>query len=605
MPEKPSCLDQPQRQSLGDVLLVFSKEQGDFPGRLGPATWPVEAEQDGWRFLVQAAGPHWKGFPHRFIHVDQWHIWLLGEIYGAEKDQELFFKEIVLGRESPTRLNGHFLLLAWDSLAKTWHVWTDRFGTLHAYYATDGKRAALGTFFPAAAAAASSRRLDWLGLSGFFACGFFPQDRTFFEDVKILRPASHYVFAADGGLLRQERYWKWRHEPRPDGTYDDTVAEFAHILHEVMHDHTSQGRVAVPISGGLDSRSAVAALTQAPWPTMANGRFWAYSYGSGADSVETSIARRVAAARGLPFRPFSIPPYLFDRLTCVLASVEGFQDVTQCRQAAVADALARQADFVLAAHWGDVWLDDMGLIGKERASVSDDFLAAYALRKMSKGGSRWLLNNFHQPKLTPHDCESLLRGMVSDEMASLGRLDDPDFRLKAFKTDQWSFRWTTASLRMFQAAAFPRLPFYDTRLADFFCTVPSAFVKQRRLQIDYLKRFAPDLARIAWQVYDANLFRCRHFHTWLLPKRAIKKAWRLLSGKAVVERNWEVQFLHDDGRQGLKHWLLQPGLRLHEFFQPAALAGLLEDFYLNPLSENRGYTVAMLLTFSAWLEKYG
>ena len=31
-----------------------------------------------------------------------------------------------------------------------------------------------------------------------------------------------------------------------------------------------------------------------------------------------------------------------------------------------------------------------------------------------------------------------------------------------------SFRWTTTSLRMFQAAAFPRLPFYDTRMADFF-----------------------------------------------------------------------------------------------------------------------------------------
>ena len=60
---------------------------------------------------------------------------------------------------------------------------------------------------------------------------------------------------------------------------------------------------------------------------------------------------------------------------------------------------------------------------------------------------------------------------------------------------------------MYQAGAFPRLPFYDTRLADFFATVPTAFVKGRRLQIDYLKRFAPDLARIKWQAYDTNLYR--------------------------------------------------------------------------------------------------
>ena len=70
---------------------------------------------------------------------------------------------------------------------------------------------------------------------------------------------------------------------------------------------------------------------------------------------------------------------------------------------------------------------------------------------------------------------------------------------------------------MFQPGAFPRLPFYDTRLSDFFCTVPSEFVSQRRLQIDYLKNFAPDLARIKWQVYDTNLYRHQHFQRGWFP----------------------------------------------------------------------------------------
>ena len=51
--------------------------------------------------------------------------------------------------------------------------------------------------------------------------------------------------------------------------------------------------------------------------------------------------------------------------------------------------------------------------------------------------------------------EILLLEMVRQEMAPLSHIADPDFRIKAFKTDQWSFRWTTASLRMFQAAAYP------------------------------------------------------------------------------------------------------------------------------------------------------
>jgi asparagine synthase (glutamine-hydrolysing) len=244
----------------------------------------------------------------------------------------------------------------------------------------------------------------------------------------------------------------------------------------------------------------------------------------------------------------------------------------------------------------------MGLVGEPAKATAGD-LAGYAMHKMEKGGRAWLLANLRRPG-PGDDPEALLLEMVHQEMAPLSHIQDPDLRIKAFKTDQWSFRWTMASLRMFQAAAYPRLPFYDTRISDFFCTVPSAFVQGRRLQIDYLKRFAPDLARIKWQVYDTNLFRYHAFNTWLLPKRAVKKAWRLLRGKPVMERNWEVQFLNPPGRRGLEHWLLRPGLRLHDLFPPSALARLLQDFYQAPLAQKRGYTVSMLLTFSGWLERY-
>ncbi|MFQ5568388.1 MAG: asparagine synthase-related protein, partial [Rhodothermales bacterium] len=481
-----------------------------------------------------------------------------------------------------------------------WHLWTNRFGTVHVYYASDGQRAALGTFFPAVAAAASDRRLDWVGITGFFGSGFFPQDRTFYQDVRILRPASHYVFDDQGILQRERRYWNWWHRPDSHRSYDDTVAEFGSLFGEVMRDQAREGRLALPISGGLDSRSTVAALTRKD--TESQAPIWAYSYGYMDDSVETRIARRIAGARHLPLRRFTIKPYLFDQLDRVLAAVEGFQDVTQCRQAFVSDELAQEADYVVAAHWGDVWLDDMGVAAQHQPSGQDDLLR-HALNKMLKRGRHWLLEHVCRPHLD-EEPDTVLREMVRDELARVEHLEDAGFRMKAFKTDQWSFRWTLASLRMFQPGAFPRLPFYDTRLTDFFCSVPSEYVRGRRLQIDYLKRFAPDLAGITWQAWDANLYRYQHFNTWMLPKRALKKAWRLLVRRRVVQRNWEVQFLNEQGRQGLEHWLVRPGLRLHDLVQPPATQRLLDDFYNEPGAAN-GYTVSMLLTFSAWLEQYG
>ncbi len=588
---------------IGDILVTFNGDLERFPSRLESSPWTVAKGEPPWNFWLQPTRTGWHGYPWRQTALPGWDIWLLGELFPIQAINVAdLLAEVVTGKRSASELNGHFLIIAWQGESRKWHIWTDRFGTLHAYYATDGRRAALGTFHPAVSVAASHRRLDWVGIAGFFACGFFPGDKTFFEDVKILRPACHYVFAENGRLLKQERYWQWRHEPDVQRSYDDTVAEFARLFQEVMCDQTEGGRIAVPISGGLDSRSTVAAITQPEGSLVVASNLWSFSYGYSDDSVETHIARQVAGARGLPFSAMTIRPYLFDHLELILACVEAFQDVTQCRQASVVDKISRHADYLLAAHWGDVWLDDMGLVDEPAEAKADD-LAEYALHKMEKGGRDWLLDNLPRYGLGEAP-EALLLAMVRQEMAPLSQIADPDFRIKAFKTDHWSFRWTTASLRMFQAAAFPRLPFYDSRLSDFFCTVPSEFVRKRRLQIDYLKRCAPDLARIKWQVYDTSLFRYQLFNSWLLPKRAVKKAWRLWRGKPVIERNWEVQFLNPQGRQGLEHWLLRPGLRLHEFFPPAALAKLLQDFYQDPLAQKRGYTVSMLLTFAVWLEQY-
>lgn len=586
--------------ACGDLLLAFGSESPPSAGRVAGVAWsPVCAGGEGMLF-TQPPSAGWRGFPLREVSRSTWRLWRVGETYGVatREAEEALLLDVAEGRRPASDLNGHLLLLGWNSTSKQWHAWTDRFGTVHAYLARADGSAALGTFFPGVAAVASRRRLDWTGLAGFFAFGFFPRTLTHFDDVRILRPASHVVLDAEGRLLRGERYWAWRHEPDPRRSYDDTVDAFAAVLQEVL-DGEASGRLAIPISGGLDSRTTVAALTRPGAP--GGGRLWSYSYGYTFDSMETRIGAAVARARNLPFEALTIGPYLFDRLGSVLSCVEGFQDVTQARQAVVTDPLAARSDAVMAAHWGDVWLDDMGLVGREAAAPAE--VLDHAFQKMAKRGRRWLLEKIASPRFGG-EMGAVLHDHVAQELAPLAGIADPDFRVKAFKTEQWSFRWTLASLRMYQAGAFPRLPFYDTRLTDFFATVPSAFVAGRRLQIDYLKRFAPDLARIRWQAYDTNLFRYRYFDSLLLPARAWKKAMRLLRRRQTPARNWEVQFLTPDGRRRLEEALLGGTRRLHELVAPGVVKDLLERFHAEPLGEGRGYTVSMLLTLSAWLETY-
>ena len=106
--------------------------------------------------------------------------------------------------------------------------------------------------------------------------------------------------------------------------------------------------------------------------------------------------------------------------------------------------------------------------------------------------------------------------------------------------------------------------------------MPTAFVEGPRLQIDYLKRFAPDLARVPWQAYGTNLYRPAHFRTWMLPARAVKKAMRALLRRASRERNWEIQFLGPGGGAPWNGTFCRPGEQLHDFVDPRHVRALLD-----------------------------
>lgn len=583
-------------KTLGDLLILFDPEALLPMGRLRNSDWWRMV--DGYPVWNQSPIPGWKGYPFQNFDFPDGHVIALGELPNSISWASL----TQVDADDLTQLiagwTGSFLLFAWQQADRTWHAWTDRFGTLHAYHAWNGTWGALGTFSPAVAASASQRDIDWQALAGWFSFGFFPGDRTHYTDVRILRPATHYTFDASGQLLNQQRYWRWKYQPDEKRSYQDTVQEFGKIFETVIDEAVSESRVALPISGGLDSRSTVAALSH---EMTGSGRLWSYSYGYSADSVETKIARQIALARDLPFQAYTIEPYLFSEMERVLAYTEGFQDITQARQMYVRDELASHADTLIAALWGDVWLDDMGLVKRKQSTPVE--VLQHTLRRIRKDDG-WLLEHIALPQLALADAELLLEDFVAAELQPLEFIADPDFRVKAYKTEQWSFRWSVPPTRIFQSAAWPRKVFYDTRLADFFITVPEAFVSGRKLQIDYLKRFAPDLARISWQVYDADLYHYQHHNTWLLPKRILKKTFRTFRNQNFLQRNWEVQYLGLGGRDGLERWLVKPGLKLHEFISAVQLKGLIDDFY-RERKPAQAYPISMLLTLSCWLEIYG
>ena len=572
---------------------VFQQEVGDWyvalDGRIpsagrSDAPWSEVYRSGDLALFTQAPSEHWVGSTWHSQEDARGRLWLFGQT-GAKPDE---IARVAWSGGDPASLGERFTLICRSEDGRV-ELITDRLGALHVYRGPTGFGSCMANV-----SVGSHRRPDVFGLAGFFSFGFFPGDHTHYQDVKIFQPARRFQYCPEQKAWHGDRYWNWAHRPETDRSYAETLDEFCRLFRQIMAEIDSGAdALAIPISGGLDSRLTLAALDG-----ERSGR-WSYSYGYGPRSVETRIARRLAGRRRLPFQAVQIAPYLFSRRTEVMAAVEGFQDVTQTRQAYISSSLREHSGSVVAAHWGDVWLDDMGW--SRGSSMDIEGLTQHTLSRLHKRGSQWLVDHLCKPRLSM-DPSQALSEWVAKELSSYAAIEDPDFRIKAFKTDHWSFRWTVAGLRAYQLGAKPRLPFYDPRLVDFFLGVPTDFVAGRRLEIDAIKRLAPDLARVPWQAYDASLYTWKHFNSWLLPKRAIKKAWRMIRRERILERNWEVQFLNKEGRAALGEWLTKPGLRLHSWVSPKAVRQLLAEFNAQPLPAT-GYTVSMLLTFSMWLEQ--
>lgn len=525
---------------------------------------PPTAQRFGnkWTELTCAAGPVriWSAEsdgrqPLLHAEVPGWRVWATGRVFSYRGDRvaplDRFAADLAQGVEEPAMLDAHAVLVALHGESNRVSVWTDRMGTVHAYQAATADGTAVGTYFGAVSEHARPK-LDWVGITGFCGFGFYPADRTALSDVRIIRPATRVVFDRDGAILEQERYWQWSYEPDRSRSDDELVDEFHDIWTRTIRTQLRDTRSVVPISGGLDSRTVFAAAT--PLNRPAEDPVRTFTYGYTAKSPEIRISRRVAAARGHTAVELVVEPYLLDRLSEVDDAVEGFQALSFSRQAGVSREIAALGDHVVGGHWGDVWFDTAGA-----PTTSPTDLAVSAYRKFAKRGREWLLENVCRPNLDGEDPEDVLRDVLASEVARIPDLGDPDMRLKTLKTEQWSFRWTLASVRAYQLAVPTLLPFYANEVVDYFLRVPTDRLPGRRLQIAYLKRHHPDLARITWQDSGMSLFERPWEPAVALGRRAVAKGLRTLRRERAIERNWEVQYFGGDRPKQIQDLLRRTG----------------------------------------------
>ncbi|WP_353067668.1 asparagine synthase-related protein [Tunturibacter psychrotolerans] len=199
-----------------------------------------------------------------------------------------------LGEEDPSfpaGLNGRFHGLLIDRNRRTSTLFNDRFG-MHRIYYHESKDA----FYFAAEAKAiltvcpELRRMSPQGLGEFVACGSVLGNRTLFDGVHLLPPASAWTFR-NSSLERRHSYfqpseWEDQEKLDPKSYYRELRQVFTRNLPRYLKSHQ---RVAMSLTGGLDTRMVMA------WHRPQPGSLPCYTFGGmRRDCQDVVVAREVA-----------------------------------------------------------------------------------------------------------------------------------------------------------------------------------------------------------------------------------------------------------------------------------------------------------------------
>lgn len=193
----------------------------------------------------------------------------------------------------PEAMNGRFHGLAMDTRRRTCVLFNDRYGMHRLYYhqANDGfyfaaEAKSLLAVFP------ELRSLDPRALGEFVSCGCTLENRTLFQGVHVLPPASKWTFAA--GLLQiQAAYFKpetWEAQDTldPETYYKELRSVFTSCLPRYFGGNQ---KVAVSLTGGLDTRMIMA------WHKAPPGTLPCYSFGGTyRDCKDVIVGAQVARA---------------------------------------------------------------------------------------------------------------------------------------------------------------------------------------------------------------------------------------------------------------------------------------------------------------------
>jgi asparagine synthase (glutamine-hydrolysing) len=226
-----------------------------------------------------------------------------GHIFNIENDPEFclhLYEEY--GKDFVKKINGDFVIVICNLKENELHIVNDRYGLRPHYYILNNDKL---LFSPEVKAFLEYKKfkkdLNEEAIVDFFAFGKILENKTFFKNVELLRPSSILTFR--DGEISIKQYWDFNYEPDYSKSEDDFVNELVKTFKNAVRIRMKENhRYGVSLSGGLDSRSIVAAMDEKVRQDVLSSPFGPL------DCDEVKIAKKVSKKAGTKFKAVEIIP---------------------------------------------------------------------------------------------------------------------------------------------------------------------------------------------------------------------------------------------------------------------------------------------------------
>jgi len=442
----------------------------------------------------------------------------------------------------------------------------------------------------------SNNNLDFQAITSFCSLGFMLDDDTFYNEIRVCKPATEYRLNEKSEITEQKTNWKWHYEPE-DRAFNDILEEFTEIFENIVIDRTRGKKILLPISGGLDSRTLVVPVSHRKDVTLASYEFEDGFY-------ESETGHNLSQRFNIPLFIQKIQRgYLWNKLDEFYELNSCFTDFTHPRQANAINNWKGLGDVILLGHWGDVLFDRQA----DSKKISFDEQLLQLRQKIIRPGSMELAKELWNHWGLKGSFESYITDRLNKLYCNIN-IDHPSARMRAFKSLYWAPRWTSINLSIFKRAGEIILPYYSDEMCQFICTVPERYLEGRTIQIEYIKKNCPEAAQISWQkFYPLNLYNYQQFnhpHYYII--RAVRKAKRILQqyfskSPDLITRNWELQFLGEQNFTELKKNLLKNN-KFNKLIPQTIIRKYLDKFQANPVKY--ATPISMLLALAVFSDRH-